>query len=135
MEGLRKLERQWWFHRDEGGAVIIEDRFEADRPIAFESALIGLGTWRDGGGKGIYLIETKEGLKLKVRVESPTPVDAENTRIANPGKESVQRLGIRLKQPTSSASIRFLINHARSSDPPPGDPLPVAREIADQMDL
>jgi Heparinase II/III-like protein len=111
--GLKKLEREWSYRRDTGGSLKIDDRFAFDKPSAFETALVGLGDWYEVSSKdrsARFAIDGGKGALLDVHVEFSGPGKWVVTKINNPGKPSVFRLGLALAEPSTDGHISIEIS-------------------------
>ena len=130
--GLKTLERTWTFSRADGGALVIEDRFEADHPIRLGTALIALGAWLD---MGIDYLATqgKNGASVTVRIESSAPSGHQVVKINNPSKPSVMRLGVDLKEAQSAGWIRLTIKPGEPAGVKAAQPTKVAGEAPDKL--
>jgi hypothetical protein len=127
VDGLNRLERKWEFSRAGTGDVVLEDRFESARAIEFESALIGLGTWRQGS-PGTLVIAGANNSALAVRITSSHPTTQQVVRVLNPGHATVMRLGIRLAAAQTSGWVRAAITPVTAEVLQQATPLPVAAE-------
>lgn len=127
VEGLKKLEREWTFTRAGTGELVLEDRFEGDRALDIESALIGLGTWQQLS-PGVLAVTGANKSAVAVAITSSHPTTLQVVRVLNPGHATVMRLGIRLAAPQSSGWIRASITPATAAAIKQAKPLPVAAE-------
>ena len=133
--GLKLSERTWTFSRQQSGALVIEDRFEAEAVMDFSTALIGLGTWRSGGGDNLFVIEGTGNHLLNVRVEASGALAHEVVTLPNPNRPTVNRLGVSLRDKAGNGWIRLTIMPRRDDAGAPGDPVPVARTAPAMMDV
>ena len=131
--GLRKLARTWKFNRAKSGALVIEDTLGADAPLDFASALIGLGTWRSGGGDGLFVIAGPDNHLLDVCAEASAPLDFEAVTILNPNRPTVTRLAATLHHPATTGWIRFTITPRPDGAAAPGPPVPIARTAPEKI--
>ena len=123
---LKKLTRIWEFERQNRGALLLIDRFDAARPISFESALIANGTWRKTPD-GRLIVTGRNGASLAITVTASHPVDFEIVRIENPGHHEVHRLAVRLLEARENGWIRLRATPCREDEIPTTDPLPATR--------
>ena len=110
--GLKKLEREWSYQRESGGTLTINDRFAFEMPSTFETALVGLGDWYEVSSKdraARFVIDGGKGALLDVQVGFSGPGKWVVTKINNPGKPTVFRLGLALAEPATDGHISMEI--------------------------
>lgn len=118
--GLKQLERQWTYRREEQGLLVIEDRFAFHSPSTFSGALVGFGSWqlvKSSPTAARFLIDGGKGAILQVDAEFPSPATWEVRKLQNPGKPVAHRLGLHLSEPTAAGFIRWTIRPAASPNP------------------
>ena len=85
---------------------MIEDRFEAESGISFETAITTRADWKMIGNNRLELV--LGGEKMTVDIEAPGVVefDSETVEVNSPAYTSI---GIRLKIPLQSGSVRLIM--------------------------
>ena len=92
------------------GTFVIEDRFEAVSGISFETAITTRADWKMIGNNRLELV--LGGEKMTVDIEAPGVVefDSETVEVNSP---AYTRIGIRLKKPLQSGSVRLIMYPSR----------------------
>lgn len=100
---LRSLVRGMRHERADGGRITIEDRFAAAEPIAFESALITRGEWRERAPAELEFRRGGEMLLVGITASAPFALDSETV-----DEEGLifTRIAIRLQSPQSEGFVR-----------------------------
>jgi hypothetical protein len=99
---LKSLTRSLRYDRADAGAVTIEDRFEYTSAQAFETAITSRGVSKRIDDATIEFVKVPERLRAKLSASAPYELLEET--ISENGAEFV-RIGIRLRQPTTSGYI------------------------------
>ena len=134
---LKKLERDWTYHRGSRGSLVIEDRFNYGKASDFSTALVALGDWhlvKGGEHSASFLADGGGGAVLKVDVEFSGDGNWEVRKIINPGKPSTTRLGLGLIAPALSGHIRMSITPADAGALSTGTKLaalPISEKLVD----
>lgn len=107
---LEKLIRTFTYNRAGEGTFVIEDRFEAVSGISFETAITTRADWKMIGNNRLELV--LGGEKMTVDIEAPGVVefDSETVEVNSP---AYTRIGIRLKKPLQSGSVRLIMYPSR----------------------
>lgn len=134
VKGLTRLERGWTYQRGTAASLAIDDRFACDRAVAFESALIALGQWGQLPS-GQFIVTGPKQAAATVKLEASGPVSSEFTRILNPGKPTVTRLGVSLTAPAKDGWIRMTIAPADPATAASAKPVAVTRQAPAKLEI
>jgi len=110
---LTKLEREFVYSRADAGSMTVTDTVACSQPETFETALVTLGDWsqvRPG-----ELIVWSGGQTLKVEIDArgkAYDVAAEQIDEDVRTRRKPTRIGIRLREPAESATVRLSISPA-----------------------
>jgi hypothetical protein len=129
LDGLQAIERTWTFERGGSGALTLEDRLRATRPLAFESALMTTGTWQQVA-PDLLVATGVNNAALAVQLSASGPLIFHALRLVNPGRPDTTRLGIQLTVPTTAGFIRARIAPATPEMLAKARPLKVAEAPA-----
>lgn len=104
VEGLGRLERTFAYDRREGGSFVVEDVFECEKPVSFETALTTRAQWKVVSGNCLELSSGNE--KMQVWIESSAPVSftSDTVEVNSP---AYSRIGIVLKGKSGKGYIRM----------------------------
>ena len=134
VKDLTRLERDWTYQRGDSPSLTIDDRFACGREIPFESALVALGAWCRLPS-GDLAVTGPNQAAVTVKIESSGPVATELTKIINPGRPTVFRLGIRLSNPAKDGWIRTVVSPTDPAAAKQAKPVAVTREAPAKLDV
>lgn len=105
---LKTLERTFVYDRSGRGSLTVTDRVEYDSPQTFETALIARQDWRQLAPGRLMVWEVDQALEVTVQVAGGAwelaPEEIREDATVQP-----VRLGVRLKQPVTTATVTAVI--------------------------
>jgi len=101
---LRRLERTLRYSRQGNGAVVIEDQVTFARPMSFEEGLPTLGNVQRVDARTFEFTLGRESIRAEV--ETPDGFELTSERIQELGAPAFTRLGFRLLQPITNATVK-----------------------------
>jgi hypothetical protein len=112
---LQSLVRTFVYDRTGAGALTVRDEAVASSPLAFETALITLGSWRQTGPNSLRIEDGGESVLVEIDTAgAPFELQAETIEGPRPSLAATTRLAIRLEQPAARPRIHVKIT--------PGEP-------------
>jgi hypothetical protein len=102
--GLEKLTRTMRYTRSGDGAVEIEDSVAFKTPMAFAVALPNFGTWKQIDRQTVEFV--CNGEKIQATIETPEEFDLTSERVQELDAPAFSRLGIRLRNPVTAATVK-----------------------------
>jgi hypothetical protein len=111
---LKKLEREFVYHRGPDPHVEIIDRVEFTSPKTFGTALMTLGEWREQGEGKLRFTDGEGVLDVEITASAPFAVKGEvlQANLRGP-KTPPQRIGVNFTEPVSQAEMKMVIRPAR----------------------
>lgn len=111
---LKKLEREFVYHRGPDPHVEIIDRVEFTSPKTFGTALMTLGEWREQGEGKLRFTDGEGVLDVEITASAPFAVQGEvlQANLRGP-KTPPQRIGVDFTEPVSQAEMKMVIRPAR----------------------
>lgn len=114
VRGLKKLEREFIYHRGRDPYVQITDRVEFSSPKTYGTALMTLGDWLDRGDGKLRLTDGEGSLDVEITASAPFEVKGEiiQANLRGP-KTAPQRVGIDFAKPVEEAELKMIIRPVR----------------------
>lgn len=108
--GLKKLEREFVYHRGRDPYVEIIDRVEFTSPKTFGTALMTLGDWREQAEGKLRFMDGDGVLDVEITASAPFHVKSEvlEANLRGP-KTPPQRVGIDFTEPVKEAEMKMVI--------------------------
>lgn len=103
--GVKSLERRWTFNRGGKPSLQVLDSVKLNEAGTFETAVVGSATWAQASDK-VWLVRDGASI-LKVTVDTTSPAEFRLEKLLNPGRYEPGRLGIKLRDKVSEASVRI----------------------------
>ncbi|MFQ3678319.1 MAG: heparinase II/III family protein [Fimbriimonadaceae bacterium] len=103
---LRSLERTFVYQRS--GRFVVEDRMAASEPIAFETALITLGSWENLGNGRLRVSVERSSLIVQIDTGG-APFTVSATRIEENAPVKPTRIAVSLREPARQAAVRLTV--------------------------
>lgn len=112
--GLKRLEREFVYHRGKDPYVEVTDRVEFATPKTFGTALMTLGDFREEGGGKLRFTEGDDALEVEITASAPFAIKSETLQANLRGpKTPPQRIGVDFKEPVTRAEMKMVIRPAR----------------------
>jgi hypothetical protein len=106
---LTKLERRFTFSRGNDPSLTVRDDVAFSKADSFETALITWGKWKQISPSELLFSEEKGGVRVKIETEG-VPFEIISSKLqADVPTPKATRIGIRLQQPVSKASVTLTI--------------------------
>jgi hypothetical protein len=105
---LKTLERTFVYDRSGRGSLTVTDRVEYASPQTFETALIARQDWRQLAPDKFMVWDVDQALEVAVRVEGGE-WELVTEEIREDASVQPVRLGVRLKQPVTTATVTMMI--------------------------
>ncbi len=113
---LRRLVRTFHYSRKDAGSLTVIDEVEFAAPKAFETAIITLGKWKQLGPGSLLIRDGGEAVRVDLEVVGGEfQIDAEEIHEDVKTKSLPTRIGVKLTQPVTKASITQRIRPAPPS--------------------
>ncbi len=114
VQALKKLEREFVYHRGRDPYVEIIDRVEFTSPKTFGTALMTLGDWREPGEGKLRFTDGEGVLDVEITASAPFTVKGEvlEANLRGP-KTPPQRVGIDFTEPVKEAELKMVVRPAR----------------------
>lgn len=106
VDGLRTLTRTFAYDRHRGTAIVVMDRFSADRPLRFETALT---THAEVTALKDDVAIQGRGAEIRVGVRGSQAVELVTERNDGDPRNRYNRVALRLRDPSSSGCIVYRI--------------------------
>lgn len=103
---LRQLTRQFVYDRTGKGSFSIEDRYSAEAPIAFETAITTRASWKTIGKDMLELTSGKETVRIRIEASAPVSFTSETIEVNCP---PYTRIGIVMKDKARNGYIRMVM--------------------------
>jgi len=106
---LKKLHRTFEYGRDGSGIFVVTDEVEFTRPESFETALVSLADFeRLSTGPTVLRVE-QGGTSASIELSATSPFRLSQTKIGEKGGNRANRMGVKLREKTTSATVRAVI--------------------------
>lgn len=114
VRGLKKLEREFVYHRGRDPRVEVIDRVEFASPKKFGTALMTLGEWREQGEGKLRFTDGEGVLDVEITASAPFAVKGEilEANLRGP-KTPPRRVGLDFTEPVKEAEMKVVIRPAR----------------------
>jgi hypothetical protein len=115
---LKKLERKFMYSRQGGGSLTVTDQVAFSQPCDFAAALVTFSDWKKVSASSLMVYDSDKALSVDIEVDGaefeikPETIDEDVSARKKP-----TRLGINLKGPVSSATVRLVIRPIEQSGP------------------
>jgi hypothetical protein len=115
---LKKLERKFVYSRQGSGSLTVTDQVAFSRPCDFAAALVTFSDWKKVSASSLMVYDSDKALSVDIEVDGaefeikPETIDEDVSARKKP-----TRLGINLKGPVSSATVRLVIRPIEQSGP------------------
>jgi hypothetical protein len=115
---LKKLERKFMYSRQGSGSLTVTDQVAFSRPCDFAAALVTFSDWKKVSASSLMVYDSDKALSVDIEVDGaefeikPETIDEDVSARKKP-----TRLGINLKGPVSSATVRLVIRPIEQSGP------------------
>ena len=107
---LRKLTRSFRYDREGAGAFTVVDDAVAAEPVAFETALITLGQWRQTGPATLRVEDSGEAVEVAIDAQGERfTLVGETVAEERRGLPRTTRIAIRLERPVRAARVEVRI--------------------------
>ena len=103
---LHQLTRQFVYDRTGKGSFSIEDRYSAEAPIAFETAITTRASWKTIGKDMLELTSGKETVRIRIEASAPVSFTSETIEVNCP---PYTRIGIVMKDKARNGYIRMVM--------------------------
>jgi hypothetical protein len=107
---LKKLERKFVYSRQGGGSLTVTDQVAFSQPCDFAAALVTFSDWKKVSPSSLTVYDSDKALSVEIEVDGaefeikPETIDEDVSARKKP-----TRLGINLKGPVNSATVRLVI--------------------------
>jgi hypothetical protein len=107
---LQTLERTFVYDRTGAGSLTVVDEAVAASPLAFETALITLGSWRQTGPQTLQVDDGGEAVRVEIDTAG-APFQLQGEMIEGPrgSLAATTRIAIRLEHPATRPRIQVRI--------------------------
>jgi hypothetical protein len=113
---IKKLERKFVYSRRGSGSLTVTDQVAFSQPCDFAAALVTFNDWKKVSASSLTVYDSDKALSVEIEVDGadfeikPQTIDEDISARKKP-----TRLGINLKGPVSSATIRLVIRPVEQS--------------------
>lgn len=125
---LTGVQRTWTCDRRGDGSLTLTDHVQFKASGTFAAALVGIDGWR-AGDTGVVYVRDGSGAALRIEIDCVVPYDLVAEKIENPGHFEPVRLGIRLRDPVTEATVKLTIRPADDADAAAAKPMPLAGKV------
>jgi hypothetical protein len=115
---IKKLERKFVYSRQGSGSLTVTDQVAFSQPCDFAAALVTFSDWKKVSASSLTVYDSDKALSVDIEVDGADfEIKAETIDEDVSARKKPTRLGINLKGPVSSATVRLVIRPIEQSGP------------------